>query len=252
MKTATSKNVINQAENLNQLLAQLGATPIAIPAGHGRQRSEAVERWTAHRLLAALGQGNRLAFPLSMRKQEKPDFFIEAGAGRIGLEATIATSPNFAKCRVLRDEEFPDAFIDMGLFRSGTPELTKDEMRAVLASGKLSGPPYMGNSLERDWAVHIESRITDKQAKLGNPDFSRYDKNWLVIHDILPCYSLDDGVDLLMPMLEARWSNGRMFDEIFIEHTEVIVCISQAGVTGRLPIPDLWGSTKTVADACGA
>ncbi len=250
METATSTMVIDQAENLDQLLAQLGATPIAIPAGHGRQRSEAVERWAARRLLAALGPDGRLAFPLSMRKREKPDFLIEAGADRIGLEATLATSPGFAKCRVLRDEEFPDALIDMGLFRSGAPELTKDGMRAALASGKLSGPPYMGNSLERDWAAHIESRIVEKQAKLGNADFGRYDKNWLVIHDILPCYSLDEGVDLLMPMLEARWSNGGMFDEVFVEHTDVIVCISKAGVTG-LPIPDLWSSTKIVADATG-
>lgn len=242
MKIANA-TIIDRAENLEQLLAQLATTSIAIPETHGRQRKDAVERWAACRLLAALPYGNRLAFPLSMQQRDKPDFVIYAGAVNIGLEATIAMSSNYAKCVVLRDEEYPDTLIDMGLFRRGAPELSKDQMREILASGRLSSPPFAGDSMERDWAASIDDRVADKLAKIRSPGFNRHDENWLIIHDNLPMpsYGLDLGVELLMPLLEARASGGITFDEIFIEHTDTMVCIRKNEATS-LQIPDLWKS----------
>jgi len=234
--------IINQAENPKQLCEQLAAIKIDIHAVHGRQRKKEVERWTACRLLAALAHTSQLSFSVSVQHEDRPDFRILTASGEVGLEATTAMSENYAECIVLRDKEFPGALINMGRFLWGTRKMTKDEMRAMLESGKLSGPPLRDGKLECNWASYICSCVDAKQLTLTKLEFRRYARNWLVIHDNLPLpsYSLMDGSELLMSMLKIRRSGPSMFDEIFIEHTDTILCITKNSVT-RLPIPDLWG-----------
>jgi len=47
-------------------------------------------------------------------------------------------------------------------------------------------PPWHGDSVERDWAEHVDNAITKKLAARTKPGFKEYSRNWLAVYSSHP------------------------------------------------------------------
>ena len=222
------------ATNADQLLRQLARMDFSMPPrGMGRLASH-VEHRMLGRLLATLARTPFLDYPISVTKTERPDFVITAGSRKIGLEVTEATT--LGHVHALANQQFPDgALIDESLFRFGGEPLTRSEIEAHLHSRRLTGPGWVGDEVERDWAAGVLAAVTTKARKLNEATYSRPGQNWLSIYDRIPggLLDLDRGLEILRPQLAAL-SDSHRFDFIAVDTSSVeggprLVLVSGAG-----------------------
>ena len=200
-----------------------------------------MERWTICRLLSVLAHAERLAFPVSLRHRDRPDFLIATGETQIGVEVTEAISEQYAAYSALAEREFPEALLEPGHFYWGAPELSVQEMRKLFRQTQLSAKPWMGDRPEREWALYIQSVVDAKLSKLESSEFEKFDLNWLSIYDNLSLSNdrLEKGIAFLRPLLHERWSRAPSFDTVYIEHGPVIAEISLAE-TNYFVLHDRW------------
>lgn len=223
----------------NDLYSVLSSFNIAVPLLSEGRTKHHIERWIVCRLLASLATTDQMSFPVSLRQRERPDFCLSTSAGDIGFEITEALQANYAEYRKLAEREYPTAILEAGHFRRGKVPIRK--MRELLARGRLSSLPWMGNSMEKEWAREMARVIRSKLEKLAAPGFTKYSTNWLGIDDSLPLpsYALDDAVSILAPLITPLWDKSPCFSEIFIEHGSMIVMLSKEKQTS-IQVNDLW------------
>jgi hypothetical protein len=223
------------------LLASLERIDISVPRRSAGRKTHHTESWTICRLLSTLAGARLLAYPMSLKHRDRPDFLLQSGAREIGIEVTEAVSEQYAAYAALAEREFPDVWLEPGHFRWGSPKLTIEEMRAILRHGKLTAEPWAGNFAEREWASYMASIVETKAQKLAKSEFEKFSKNWLAIYDNLPMphIHLGEAVGFLVPLLRNHWARAPSFDTIFIEHGPVIAKIS-AKSKRHLRLKDLW------------
>lgn len=229
------------ASSGHDLLASLRGIDISVPGRTAGRKTHHTESWTICRLLSTLAGSRLLAYPVSLKHRDRPDFHLQSGARKIGIEVTEAVSEQYAAYAALAEREFPDVWLEPGHFRWGGPKLTIEEMRATLRRGKLTAEPWVGDTAEREWASYMASIVQTKAQKLAKPEFTKFAKNWLAIYDNLPMPGIHLGkaIDLLVPLLHNHWVQAPSFDTIFIEHGPVIAKIS-ATSKRHLRVRDLW------------
>jgi hypothetical protein len=223
------------------LLAELRAIDISVPLRTEGRKTHHAETWTICRLLSTLADSECLDYPLSLEHRDRPDFLLSSGKTEIGIEVTEAVSEQYAAFSALAEREFPDTFLDPGHFRWGAKKITVEEMRALLRQSQLTAPPWCGDRPEREWASYIESVIESKLKKLVNPQFGRFNENWLAIYDnlSLPNVDLEKAINFLLPALVSRWSRIPSFTSIFVEHGPVVAKLSPME-TRHLVLHNLW------------
>ncbi len=225
-----------------ELFSVLRRVEISVPGRIDGRKTHHTETWTISRLLSTLAKAERLAFPVSVTRRDRPDCLINAGSAQVGIEITEAISPQFAAYSALAEREFPDVFLQPGHFRWGAPELTVADMRQLLQqSQNINSEPWVGDRTEQEWALFIQSVVDAKLEKLVRPGFDVFDRNWLAIYDNLPLphIHLGKAITYLRPLLEDRWSRVPSFDTLFVEHGPVIAQITAAG-SEHLILHDLW------------
>jgi hypothetical protein len=229
------------AATKKNLLMALRARDIAVPPRTFGRENHHSETWTICRLLSTLGHDDRLAYPLSVTKQERPDFLLLLPDAQVGIEIVDATSEVFDEVRAFAEKEFPHDLIDTGHFRWGFPRRTESELRALLGPGGRRAKPWYGNDAEEEWAFFVQQAVDKKLKKLANPKFAKFDRNWLSIYDNapLPSIHLDEAIAHLEPLLADRWPSTPSFDAVFIERGRVIVRMT-AYDHEVLPLHDLW------------
>lgn len=225
----------------DDLCAALMGVDISVPARTAGRKTPHTETYTISHLLSTLAEGNLLSYPLSVTHRDKPDFLIEGGTSKIGIEVTEAISQQYAAYCALAEREFPDVLLEPAHFRWGAPNLTVDEMRELLRQSQLTSDGWVGDGPEQEWALFIQSAVDTKLAKLARSDFGKFDHNWLSVYDNLPLPNLHLGnaIAILQPLLQDRWSLAPAFDTLFVEHGPVIAKIT-AGGSAHLVLNDLW------------
>ncbi len=196
----------------------------------GRTTSH-TEKYTMHLYLETLVKNGMLNFPISVMHSDKPDFIFKEQETTIGIEVTEAVSQKFAAYSALRDREFPESVIDLGLFHWDAPERTLEEMRELLRTNTLTSRGWDGDAPEREWAFYINSIIRGKLRKLAHIDFIKYHQNYLLIYDNLPLPNVHatDAAKYLIEQIQDIWSLSPAFDSIFVERGPVIVKITKYG-----------------------
>lgn len=232
---------ISSTADADELFTALRSIDISVPLRTEGRRTHHTETWTICRLLSTLAQAQRLSFPVSLHHRDRPDFFIAAGAGQVGVEVTEAISEQYAAYSALAEREFPDVLLEPGHFRWNAPTLSVEEMRKLLRQTKLSAEPWIGDRPEQEWALFIQSIVDAKLKKLAKPEFEKFNLNWLSIYDNLPLpnVALEKGIHFLRPLLHERWFCSPSFDAIYIEHGRVIAEISITD-TNYLVLQDIW------------
>lgn len=229
------------ATTKNELISALREFDITVPLRTGGRKTHHAERWTICRLLSTLAENEHLSYPVSLIHDDRPDFLLQCHEIKIGIEATEAISEQYASYLALAESRFPDAILEPGHFRWGSPKLSTEEMRELLRQGRLTSRPWAGDRPEREWALYFQSVIEAKLLKLAKPDFKTFRENWLAIYDnlALPQIHLEKAIGFLLPELEYIWDYLPGFHAIYIEHGPIIAKLSPNETT-QLVLHDLW------------
>lgn len=94
-------DILLEAGSHDELVARLAALDIEVPErGNGRTTSQ-VERYGIVQLLGTLAP-ERLAFPLTLTHDDRPDFRLTMPSDEVGIEHTEAVPPNVASADAMR------------------------------------------------------------------------------------------------------------------------------------------------------
>ena len=189
-----------QAANKDELFRELKALiPTVSPRGLSRSKEE-TEPWVVHRLLPTIAECGVLDFPLTaevrLPPEDRPDVYISSASGEIGIEVIEAVSQWLAEAHAIRNKHYPNAAISRFMFPKGyTP--TAKEIHKKLKAGSQTSPelPWHGDSVEQDWAEHVDQAIAKKVDARAKPGFKQYDRNWLAVYSSHPgpALKLDKG-----------------------------------------------------------
>jgi hypothetical protein len=178
----THPSLLIEASNEEELRTSLSQIDTEVPARHQKRRSLHVERYDIVHLLAALRSESR-TFPITVHHGDRPDFVLtEAGGRRIAIECVEAISPNVAKKAHLRglghgpEMHFIERAVPGEKLRS-----TKQLLREIY--DERSGPPWHGDSAEREWAEAMAYFAKDKAEMVRKEGYDRGDETWLLVYD---------------------------------------------------------------------
>jgi hypothetical protein len=180
-----------QAANKDELFRELKASiPTVSPRGLGRSKEE-TEPWVTHRLLSTLAQCGLLDFPLTAEvrspPKDRPDVYISSATAQIGIEVIEAVLQWLAEAHAIRNKQYPNAVVSPFMFPKGyTP--TASEIHKKLAAGGQTTPepPWHGDSVEQEWAEHVDNAIAKKVDARAKPGFKQYARNWLAVYSSIP------------------------------------------------------------------
>jgi len=145
-----------------EITAHFKAVPAIVGPRRGpNKRTKAQEeRYNLRQYLLTLAEANRLAFPLRIRKGERPDYLIaEAGEEPYGLEITQGTTSSWQ--RELTLETRPDAGELVASLNDTDDETHEETVVATL----LSGDGFVDDDPERDTCAAV-LRAMRRKARL--------------------------------------------------------------------------------------
>jgi hypothetical protein len=205
-----------KANNADDLLKALADVDISVPGRTKGRTTEHTERYSICHLLSTLAETDYLSYPLCLTKRERPDFLLNCNEQTIGIEITEATSHDYSSYQALIEHKKPGHFIEPTHFRHGKT-LGNERKKDLLQKDKLTGVPWSGDEVEKEWSLFIKDAIEKKTKKLQEDSFSKFDQNWLVIYDNSPPSFLNEEdlipyIETLFPIRSSFW-----FDLIFIE-----------------------------------
>lgn len=158
--------------NAEELFAALARIDLSVPARTDRRTTHHTETWTICRLLSTLAKTGHLVFPVSLSHRDRPDFLLQTGKTKIGVEVTEAISQQYAAYCALAEREFPNAFLEPAHFRWGAPQLTTEQMRELLRQPQLTSDGWAGDRPEQESApfgsVLTFQQWPNKPGRVGN------------------------------------------------------------------------------------
>lgn len=227
------------ARSENELEYALKSLDVSVPKRSNGRKKEHTERYAiAYMLSTLLGKGV-LSFPLELLQRERPDFLLSTNSGKIGIEHTEAVSQNEAHKSVLRDQigGAKVHFIPRHL-----PDEPKKSAKKLIEELKKdrAGPPWMGDSVEREWSDAMLHFINLKVVAFAKDGFEKFDQNWLLIYDNWSLPALERKKAFSMLFQKALTSKCfESFDDIFI-HSGAQVCRLSPENYISYEINDLW------------
>ena len=119
--------------------------------------------------------------PQSIIDSERPDFVLEIGRRKVGLETTFAVHQEFVRAQKLKHNVCPEACVVTGELKDGNRRRSNDEiLHDMLAVG---GPWQDAEKDMQDWRDKIANSLQVKREKLSQPNFQLFDENWLLVVD---------------------------------------------------------------------
>ncbi|MFC7513576.1 hypothetical protein ACFQUU_01015 [Herbaspirillum sp. GCM10030257] len=210
------------ARTFDELHSRLSSINVKVPPRAAGRKKEHVEVYSIVRLLGSLPR-TPSDFPLRLMKRERPDFLLQCGARMIGVEHTEAISENAAKEAFLRSKGHgPDVHFVRGT-SVGEPRKSSKQLISQIEADRAS-PPWMGDSVEREWAKALSHFIGQKLACANAAGFDLFDENWLIVYDnwTAPALEREEGLLLLRADLDAM-DPWRVFSRIFLLDEKVLL-----------------------------
>jgi hypothetical protein len=153
----------------------------------------------------------------------------------------------YARARVLRDKFCPNAPIELDYFRWGGPKRTSKEILEILRQSekRLTGMPWIGDSVEREWSAAISSAVEAKTDSLNSSGFKRHPANWLLIYDDVPQFALDlqlavkHLLDRLNDLPSRRQKSAIAFSKLFVETRNRFITVEN-GNWSQTKVRNIW------------
>ena len=231
-----------EAASPAELRDRLALTPIHVVRRPTRRTHASRELYSSARTFATLSESPLLVFPLTIEFRDGPDLALHMPAASIGIECTDAVAEEWAAILDLRAREYPGAVIFLPRLQPDVRSLSQEELRAY-ASGDKAGPPWIGDSVERDWAKAILHFAEKKAEKLRNGAYSAFAENWLLVHDewaMHPTSVEKQGIAAsLLAQSSAPLFSAPCFSRVLVEGSKWLTSLT--GESHEItPIIDLW------------
>ena len=195
--------------------------------------------------LATVARESVICFPLDVKHQSQaesgPDFWLTLAGPRVGVECVEAASQESYRIERMREIKYPEAFVFGQRFHPSDRRYSDDE-REQIASGQMTGPPWMTGSAQKSWMATMDYFVARKVAKLAKGNYAGATETWLLIQDQWPTplrfypERVRDAANKLTDLLLKR---GYGFDAVYILSGKQLLCIER-GACVALPIVDLW------------
>ena len=161
------------------------------PHGRRQRRHQAHKEWfCARRYLLALEQAGLLAFPLSVRKTESPDFLLTTPDGPVGLEVSeILTAPPLAQGKGTVHGSAQGKGTVHGSMRESVHESVHGAVHGLVHGPGTSPPGAAGSRQEEPegLAAFIAARVQAKVDKIArNKQWQRALRHDLLLYDARP------------------------------------------------------------------
>lgn len=178
------------AQSPPDLLRQLSAIDISVPARTEGRTKDHVERWSICRFLGSYASTPLLEFPLRLLKRERPDFELQMRDQSVGIEITSALPEEWAKIQAKSETVNEEGIVFPPRIRPGDSRLGKQKIEAI-ARGEETGSGWFGDEPEQDWCDHIIDAFQKKKISLNKKAYQKYSRNFLVIYVNLPINSVN-------------------------------------------------------------
>ncbi len=205
--------------------------------------TEHCERWSVCRFLATFADATFLRFPLTIVHRDRPDFLLNMGNHKIGIEVTEAIPEDEARASALAQHREYNELSFIERYVSGEGRRSLKQIDAI-ARGNASKSGWYGDLVEKDWTdamLYFTLRKVSKYIALG---FEKFDETWLLVYDQwpLPGVELERASEIFLSRL-CELREQIPFTAIYIEHGTNILRFS---VPHRFTasIRDVWRDKK--------
>ncbi len=168
-----------------QLLDVVRSTYVKVPSqlkDRNRENQRQTESWVFGSFLREIAKNqDLLSYPLSVCPGERPDVVLATGSQKIGVEITECVHEDDKRVQDKMEREGIDGPTFFPEYRVG--EKRSNVEIEDIANNRHPKYPYMGDSLEENWMEAMICLTRKKALKFNLPQFSKYDNNWLLIHD---------------------------------------------------------------------
>jgi hypothetical protein len=149
-----------------------------------------IERADLDALLLRLSQLKEpVASLIEHRSQKSPDFIIEVGGERIGVETTRSVYQEYVRALKLQARDCANSWVNLTHLVDHTRRRSTSEIRGSMLSGLLAPWKRVDQSM-MEWEKKIGASLLAKRRTLNGRSYEVFRKNWLLIHDTpgLPDY----------------------------------------------------------------
>ncbi|OBU35958.1 hypothetical protein CTM76_00690 [Photobacterium phosphoreum] len=201
--------MIYQANSNIQFSKILDQLNVVVPPRGKQRTTEHCETWTLHSALSILHNHNVICFPISIEKYEKPDYWIEMSGKTYGAELTEIIHSDYARVQTLPEAQNEKSVLDPSLFKWGQASRSTKELRQIAAKEKLTGTPWVGDCVEREFAQSIADTVSAKRDKLIT-HYKRADIDVLLIYHNQSSPALDyiQGLEYTKQKLVGCWDQS--------------------------------------------
>lgn len=192
------KGGIEMFETIGDLLSidnqqELENINFDVPDRSNGRKSYHTERYSVIEYLKKLSKFNLVSFPMEITKHEAPDFFIKNPISSCGLEFTEASTEAF-QCAMSKQSNMEGfVLIDTSTFKKSEQVTVKQVNQSFDGVGKktlffrkgdkMSGPGWIDDEPEVEWAEIIADTIKKKTVILNKPHFNTQFRTELLIYD---------------------------------------------------------------------
>ena len=208
--------VILDAETGDDLETHVQGLKVDVPPRAQNPATDAREQWQMHHLLRALLAARQLSAPVRLYKRETPDFVLQNGNLRIGIETIEAINPDYVKAQVHPAAQRDGAVVDPSLYKWGTQGRSRSQIREEAGRTQLSGYPWMDDSVEQEFAQSIRDVVFEKHGKLRS-HYARFDSDHLLIYHNQPSPQIHiDKARLYTADILVDYWNRFGFDTVYV------------------------------------
>ena len=233
------------SENADAFVRQLFCTSVRVPrVGDGRT-SQHRERYVMARFLATAYTQGMIEVPISVDHRDNtgnPDFCLSFGDVVIGAECVEVVPQEWYAIEVIRRRDYLGAMTFLHRFEPREHVYSKSQKKSI-ACGSASGPGWVGDDPEREWADAHAYFIEDKVQKLRKGNYQPLDRMWLVMQDEwrVPVTTDDEkmlALSFLLPKLPNLLAPPS-FERIFICSNSILFDITATGCN-VFPLENWW------------
>ncbi|MHB1349257.1 MAG: hypothetical protein ACYCYR_05240 [Desulfobulbaceae bacterium] len=148
-------------------------------------------------------------YPVTIHYEDRPDFFLQSKAGKIGIEITEQKSANFGQAlSMLESSNGWMSHTDFA-FSENEKKLKGRHVAQLVSKTLLTGAPSMGHREEENWVKRTLDTMKDKEIKYKQyPNWNQFKDNLLIIFDVRPESIFFE--DVTTKMLEPLYSYGKL------------------------------------------
>ena len=216
------------ADMEDDLERQVQGLKVDVPPRVQDPATNAREQWKMHHLLRALLAARQLVLPVRLYKREAPDFVLQTGDIRIGVETIEAINPDYVRAQVHPAAQGDHAVVDPSLYKWGTQGRPKSQIREEAGRTQLSGHPWMRDSVEQEFAQSIKDVVFEKHYKFCS-HYTKFISNRLLIYHNQPSPQIHiDKARVYTAKILVDYWNQLGFDAVYVHKCNSMLSFTRA------------------------